>query len=163
MASKSTVKFKIIDHGANELSFQLNTLEGAFVDIGVFGGTKRNADDEVSIALYALYNELGAKKAGKNRNITIPERSFIRSTVDNNRRRYNNFLRKALTAVTLGQKTSEQVLTELGIIIQGDIKKTITELSSPANADSTKAAKKSSNPLIDSGTMRRAIHKRVTI
>ena len=63
----------------------------------------------------------------------------------------------------MGRTTSKQVLTELGIIIQGDIKKTITELKTPENAESTKAAKKSSNPLIDSGTMRRAIHKRVTI
>ncbi len=155
MPTKAKVETVVIDRGEKEFMIQLEKIKGSFVDIGIFGGMKRSAGDEVSIAEYALFNELGTE--------SIHERSFIRSTVDKNKSRYKKIIREGLTDIVLGHTTAKRVLTELGIIIQGDIKKTITELRTPANAPSTIKTKKSSNPLIDTGTMRNAIQKRVTI
>lgn len=155
------VETKIVDRGANRFKAQLKTLSGSFVDIGIFGGIKRGEGSPVSIAEYAFYNEMGARDP--KRNWTLPERSFIRSVIDANGKRYQRFLDEALMDIAFGKTTPERVLKTLGIMIQGDIKKKITELMEPPNALSTIRAKGSSNPLEDTLTMLRAIDHKVTI
>lgn len=150
------VQTVVIDRGMDKFEAQLEKAEGSFTDIGIFGGMARIDGDLTSIALYALINELGAEN--------IPERSFIRSVVDENRVRYNKFITDGLDGIILGRKTVEQVLNELGIIVKGDIKRKITELKEPPNAPSTIRAKRgSTNPLIDTGAMRNAVEYKVTV
>lgn len=155
------VETKVIDRGEKRFKAQLMNLSGSFVDTGFFGGIKRDEGSPVSIAEYAFYNEMGARDP--KRNWTLPERSFIRSVIDANGKKYQLFLNEKLMDIAFGKTTAERVLKTLGIRIEGDIKKKITELMEPPNAPSTIARKKSSNPLIDSGTMRNAVTHKVTI
>lgn len=176
------VRTKIIDRGAERFKGQLDIIAGSHVDIGIFGGIKRSEGDPVSIAEYALYNEMGSSD-GKH----PPERSFIRSTIDQKGKFYQRFLDDGLESIAFGERTSEQVLKELGIIIQEDIKRKIVDLKTPPLAESTKRAKArtikgkvregvdkgkskkavfvagAGNPLIDTGTMLRAIDHKVTL
>ena len=55
----------------------------------------------------------------------------------------------------------EQISEQLGAVAAGEVKKYMTELSSPPNAPSTRRQKGSSNPLIDSGAMRASVNYKV--
>ena len=110
----------------------------------------------------AAVHEFGTTKAGKKKNITIPERSFIRTTMDEKRGQLNTLTDKLLVQVTLGQFKMKRALQILGEFIETSIKRKITILQDPGNAPSTVAKKGSSNPLIDTGRMRNSIrHKTV--
>lgn len=130
--------------------------DGKVVDIGFiragFEGTK------------ALFNEFGTKGAG-GRNAKgqftkrggIPSRPFMRDAFDANSKEYATLLAQGWSAVASGKGSFEGALTEAGILADNDMKRSLTDLSSPPNAPATIALKGSSNPLIDTGVMRNAI------
>ncbi len=88
----------------------------------------------------------------------IPERSFLRSTLIENETKYNELLEKGLTAVTQG-KEPDQILMGIALTLEHDVKEQITNITSPALAPSTIAARKgnSQNPLVDTGLLRSSI------
>lgn len=57
----------------------------------------------------------------------------------------------------------EKALGRAGIFMQGKIQDEITDLETPPNAPSTIAIKGSSNPLIDTGLMRRSVSFQVVV
>lgn len=89
--------------------------------------------------------------------ITIPARSYIRSTVDTNREQYDKKLNELLGRVVDGNLTSFDALEQLGMLVESDIKRKMTTLRTPPNAASTIRKKKSDNPLIDTGHLRNSI------
>ena len=112
----------------------------------------------------ATFNEFGTVRA--------PERSFIRSTMDEERRSLIRLTRDLFFKMGKGKMTTKTALTILGFQIQKLIKKKITDIKSPPNAPSTIEAKKrksgkkkirvinsieTGNPLIDTGLMRNSI------
>lgn len=111
----------------------------------------------------ALVNEFGTNKAGKNKNITIPERSFLRSTyndeVGNVTKRFQQIYKK----VSAGNTNVKQMLGVVGLEQEKAVKQKITDLKTPANAAITIASKGSSNPLIDTGEMRSKIASEVRL
>ena len=126
----------------------LPELKGA----GIKTGIQTDAgvgDDGVSIAEYAAFNEFGTR--------TAPERSFIRSTADSERRKWNAALDKMLLEAIEGKRSLDSALGIVGQLTERDIKRTIRSLSEPANAQATIEIKGSSNPLIDTGTMLNSI------
>ena len=122
-------------------------LKDASIKTGI--QTDAGENDGVSIAEYAAFNEFGTR--------TIPERSFIRSTADSERRKWNSALDKMLTEVIEGKRSLDNGLGIVGLLTERDIKRTIRNLSEPANAQTTIEIKGSSNPLIDTGTMLNSI------
>lgn len=122
-------------------------------------------DEDSAIAEYGFYNEFGTD--------TIPERSFIRSTFDENRGKYLRALDRLLQKSMTSASPIKSALTKLGIKQRNDIIKKITKLKLPANALSTQRAKGRSlskgkkktvlvdNPLIDTGIMRGTIRFRI--
>lgn len=105
-------------------------------------------DADPTLAEIAAYNEFG---------LGVPERSFLRSTVDAHRGRYIAHLRRGLMRWIDTGEPMEAVLEELGAIAAGDVKDTIRDLTAPPNADATIRKKGSSNPLIDTGRLRQSI------
>lgn len=106
-------------------------------------------DDGTPIAQVAFINEFG----GDN----IPPRPFMRRTLKENQKKWKKIV---------GEKIEDNFdivasAKYVANIIKGDIQEMITELKTPPNAPSTIAKKKSSNPLIDTGTMRTAIQYKV--
>lgn len=112
-------------------------------------------DDGPTVVEKAAANEFGTARA--------PERSFLRSTFDENRRKYAVALHKGLTKVIDGEEDFERVFLQLGEVVVGDVQEKITSLRDPPNADETIDFKGSDNPLIDSGQMRQSIRSKVTI
>ena len=119
-----------------------------FTKIGILGSGE--ADEEgTTVIEYGSYNEFGTKD--------IPERSYIRSTVDERKRRIFGKAFNLQRDIFEGRMSITKALGIMGTLIKGNIVQKIVDLRSPANADSTIRAKGSSNPLIDSGRLRQSI------
>lgn len=110
------------------------------VDVGFF---------TPEIAERAVHNEFGTK--------TIPERSFIRTTVDKNKKKYLKRMTKAAERIALDGIDPSKALIPTANQLRNDLINAIITLKSPPNAPSTILAKGSSNPLVDRGEMQRAI------
>ncbi len=159
MAKNGTTK--VIDKGFKKIRKDLKKTDGATVDVGILDG---NVDDNFTAADLAATMEFGTKHAGPNRNIVIPERSFFRSTFDDNKQKYVRVLKSLLIDVLQETKTVEGSLALFGERVVGDVKRKITAIKSPANAPSTIAGKGFDNPLIETGlNLRARIKKRVKL
>lgn len=93
----------------------------------------------------------------------IPERSFLRSTFDAQRKKYQKFMtnglrREVVEVAKTGQTGPENLtLKRLGLVVEGDVKKRIAEGIAPPLSPVTIGRKKSSKPLIDTGQLRASI------
>lgn len=93
----------------------------------------------------------------------VPERSFIRAFIDENRDMIQKDVRAVLkkAALSNGSFTVEHGLKLLGTKYEGLIKGRISDGIPPPNSDATIARKGSSKPLIDTGQGRAAISHEV--
>ena len=126
------------------------------VDIGI------HAFSGQELVTIASTNEFGTTRAGKNNSVTIPARPFVRSTVDENREKYENMAKVLWGKIVDGGITISKGLGLAGLMIETDIRKKIVDLRDPPNAPATlhpsvggtnPRGKKSDNPLIDEGTL----------
>jgi len=147
------VSTKEINKGYREAMEEMQKVKrGPHVKVGTQGatGSRKHPEGEgATITDIATYNEFGTK--------TIPERSFIRSTMDDERENLLKMNRKLFFLMAAGKITTARALKILGLVIQSKIKAKITNLREPPNAPRTIAKKGSSNPLIDTGTLRNSI------
>lgn len=120
----------------------------AEVVIGVQAGEVN--DDSQLIAEYAAYNEFGTEK--------IPERSFMRSSFDENLPAIKADMDRRYGQVVDGSITARQALGLIGLRHQDQIKDKIDTNIPPPNAPATIEAKGSSHTLIDTGAMKNSIH-----
>ena len=142
--------------GAIELLNQAKKMKGSHVSIGVHETEgSETYPNGAKVSEVAFWNEYGT--------VTAPERSFIRSTVDENRRMLNELTKKLLVKITKGDLTTEKALEKLGFLIQTKIQKKILELNDPKNAPRTIAAKGFNNPLVDSRRLWRSIAYQVVL
>lgn len=147
---------RVVDRGGAKLARFARNLRGpgAAVLVGVQGkeakATHRTEDGEEAqtVGEIASQHELG---------LGVPERSWLRDWVDENRAQIQEDLRRAMRLVLLGRMTKEQAVSLLGVKYVGEIQARISAGIDPANAPSTIARKGSSTPLIDTGQFRSAI------
>ena len=134
---------------------------GDLDDVGVLVGIRQDKGSQVpeggttTLAGYASANEFGA--VNSDGSVRVPERSFLRSTLDENEGRYGDGLERALGAVVDGTDTVEHAFGIVGERAVGDVRRKIGGRVPPPNAPSTIRRKKSSMPLIDSGHLRQSI------
>ncbi len=150
------VRVKRVDRGwkkARRLIKQPRVL----ISVGVQGreGNAKSGDEDgaPSVADVAAINELG---------LGVPERSFLRSTIDAGRGKYAKLLRGIGQAAIEGKINLRAGAGIIGEVVVGDVKQSISNGIPPPNAESTIVAKGSSTPLIDSGQMRGSITSKVT-
>ncbi|HAP4705140.1 TPA: hypothetical protein IUX20_000214 [Enterococcus faecalis] len=93
--------------------------------------------------------------------ITIPERSFIRSTFDELAKAWSDYALNLVKKLIAGKMTAEELTNKVGARMQRDIQRTIRNLSYPPNSPITVNNKKSSNPLIDTGKLRQSVTYKV--
>lgn len=93
--------------------------------------------------------------------VTIPERSFMRSTFDEKEGSWSKFAADQLGKVLDGSLHPDRFFERIGQRIVADIQQKIKDINDPPNAGVTKARKGSSSPLIDSGRLRQAVTYRV--
>lgn len=121
------------------------------VKIGVLEKSGNHDEAQgLTVADVASFNEFGTE--------TIPERSFIRSTVD---LKFNSYVEKSRmlqSKCVLQALSVKKALSVLGELIRADIINTINSGVEPENAPSTIASKRSSKPLIDSGQLKQSIN-----
>lgn len=98
------------------------------------------------VANVAKDNEFGRAK--------IPPRPFFRNCNSQNQKKWFDFFGKNLIA----GKGLNNCYELLGEMIRSDIILSINRFTTPPNAPSTIAKKKSSHPLIDSGKMRQSVN-----
>ena len=148
MPSKVIVR----DFGYARILKELNRTDGVFVTVGVHGEA---GSRQVQIA---TFHELGTPGG------LIPQRSFIRSTVDGRRKDIAEVQTKSLDKIVDGKATAEDAAGIVGLWVENAIKKKITsgDPAWPPLKDATIARKGSSRPLIDTGQLRASITHVVT-
>lgn len=159
MAKKNTVKWVEMDRGYARIRrvMRQSGFRGAVVDVGIVGPSATHPRGELTNADLAQLHEFGGPADPETGERNPPERSFIRSTLDENRPANRRFLRKAAETVVYKGADLGQVLDLYGMRLVGQIRQRIASRIPPPLADSTIRRKGSSVPLIDSGELRRAI------
>ena len=114
------------------------------------------------VMMKAIYNHFGTEETVKltngsiSQSVVIPARPFLSISFDANASEYNSILRSEAKKILSDGKDSGLTMSKLGILAEGHVRTTITNLKEPANAASTIKKKGSSNPLVDSGEMKNA-------
>ena len=118
----------------------LKRLQDSSITVGVHkdAGSYESGESVVDVA---TYNEFGTPD--------IPERSFLRSTIGNNRAKYKGEFEKAYLEAIRGGMNLRAAAGFIGNVARDDIKKTIKDMKEPGNAPSTIAKKGFDNPLIE--------------
>lgn len=143
------------DHGAAAMLARARSLRGARVKVGVLDDATKEGHDggsvEMSLLEVAAVHEFGAPSAG------IPQRSFVRATVDEQRPEIER-LQKALAAQVLAGKLDPSAALELlGAKVAAMVQTRIAAGIGPALKPETIARKGSSKPLVDTGQLRSSI------
>ena len=115
------------------------------VKVGFFSTARY--ENGTPVAAVAAWNEFGTE--------TIPERPFFRNALAESERSVGRILQGGLD--TKKMVVGEQLTGRVGAHVQGMIRDSITALKEPPNAPSTVRAKGSSDPLLDTGTLRNSV------
>lgn len=125
----------------SEISKELKPLaDENQLKVGFFETSKYQ--NGIYVADVAKNNEFGT--------LEIPSRPFFRNAIENNSKKWVNFLAQDLVK----SENAEISYNRLGEVARGDIVKSINQTNSPANSPLTIKAKGSSKPLIDTGFLR---------
>ena len=140
------------DKGFKKIMREIKRTKPEFVmKVGIQGSDAAEDREGINQASLALIHEFGAPEAG------IPERSFLRSTVDRNRNKYLKILKNAAADLSIGKGLKAR-LELLGVVIVADVVKTIDQsIGLVGLKDATVRRKGSSKPLIDTGTLKGSI------
>lgn len=140
------------DLGMQRIKKEFASLGKHEVTVGVHGKDATGyaeQEEQLTTAQVAFWNEFGTK--------TIPERSFLRSTVAENESKYIKLDERLIGLIIDGKLDTKQASEVLGQQVKKDVQQKIVDLHTPPNSPKTIAAKGSSNPLIDTGQMRQSI------
>lgn len=148
------MNIRVLEDNFPQLQQVVADLSKYRLEIGIFGEDDGSGKSYVMIANVHEFGVVISKPSG---NIVIPERSFMRSTFDEKEREWAKFMEGRLRKVLNFDMTVEQMYEQVGAKAASDIQRKIRDLDTPPNAESTIEKKGSSNPLIDSGDMRRRI------
>ena len=85
----------------------------------------------------------------------------MRGGFDENEDKMLNLIKRFMPEILEGWIPVDVMLNALGMEMSGYIQKYAKNLNSPANSDTTKASKRSSNPLLDTGRLIGAIRHEV--
>ena len=132
-------KNDLLDAVLQKLKLQFGT-----VDVGFFKGTHTYPNGK-DVTTVARDNDQGTKN--------IPERPFM---IPAGNKAANKTINITVHSIA-GEMDEQQALSKAGELFVGFIQKEITNLKEPPNAESTILKKGSSNPLIDSGDMRKSV------
>ena len=128
-----------------QISQALQELENYDVQIGVF-------DDEEMI-LIASVHEYGS--------LNVPERSFIRSALDENHQRIDREKERLLGDVLDLRISAYRYYERLGQLMVNIIQERMDQVRTPPLQPETRENRTGSNPLVDTGELQSSIEYRV--
>jgi len=129
------------------------------IDVGFFETDKY--PDGTPVSLVAAVHELGFPDKG------IPSRPFMRMAYKDKKEDWNRLAGELFTQVAAGKMDWDKALNQIGLVIVGDIKQSITDNTFEPLADSTIAARArrskshTDKPLIDTSRMLTSIKHKV--
>lgn len=128
---------------------------GITAEVGIFAPDSTNQyPDGATVIEAAVYNEFGTAD--------IPERSFLRSTVDENKGAYADLSAQIIRhAIIVGDDNIDRGMADLADEMRDDTRRKIRTLRTPRNAPSTAKAKGFDNPLVETGLLERSVSGRV--
>lgn len=101
--------------------------------------------DGTSVIMVGTVHEFGSPSKG------IPQRSYLRSTMRENRKKYLKLFFSLSKKIILGKLSKKKALNLIGAKVQSDVVQKITDLKEPA------LVSREGNPLIDTGHLRQSI------
>ena len=156
MAVKGHIKRKSHNGGIEQLQKSVKDAKGrSVVKVGIQeeAGGHKESEGALSVADVASFHEFGTEH--------IPERSFIRMPIQDNKKELQELQRKLLRDTILGSKSIGESLAIIGEKAQSDMIAAINAGIEPELDPATIAAKGSSTPLIDSGQLKQSIRYKV--
>ncbi len=127
------------------------------VTAGVHGEDKGRTEGAINNVGLAAIHELGSRLAG------IPERSFIRLTVDEKLKTWERLLARLGGSIYALELSTQQALDIVGLRMASDMQRTISKQPSswPDIKDATKLRKASEKMLIDTRELLKSIKHKV--
>lgn len=136
MKSKTKVK-RQPDKGIKKIEELAKNMKGVGSIRAGLPSNSNNYPDGTSVIMVGAVHEFGSPEKG------IPQRSFMRTTVVENKKKYKKDAAKLMKKAVLGKVTFEKVSDILGLTLQTDIREKIRTLKSP------KLKYRKGNPLVD--------------
>ena len=129
---------------------ELNKQKEVVLRVGFFKNAKY--DDGTQVASVAAINNFGSRtKTGK---VGIPARPFFTQAMDIYKKNQSRIIKDKFKP----NKDQKKSISEVGEIIQNTIQKRITDLKTPPKSAKTlKLHPTKTNPLINTGLMRRSV------
>ena len=91
------------------------------------------------------------------KSVTIPPRPFLRTTKSQFNDKWVGILQKQTSQILVGQSTADETIEMIGKQAVKEMKKIISQFSTPPNANLTQQLKGFNNPLIDTGKMMESV------
>lgn len=166
---KVTAKYTEVDKGYNKLKQSLARLSRSqnTVDVGLFGqGTvketskSKKKNDKVTapeLVIIGATHEFGSPQNN------IPERSYLRATLQEHKDEVTALFSQTLPELLLKSQDPKKFLDKVGVWFTGLVQKKIVTGPFKKLKQKTIDAKGSSKPLIDTGRMRQSITYRVKV
>ena len=144
MRSKVKIKKKPLNATA-ELEKIAKSMSGPnSVKVGLPKGSN-DYPDGTSVIMVGTVHEFGSPSKG------IPQRSFLRSTIIENRRVYKKLFKKLSKKIIGGEINTNKALSLIGLQVQGDVIEKISSGISPA------LKSREGTPLNDTGHLKQSI------
>lgn len=144
------------DRGRRDLMRRLRKTGKSFVKVGIFGNdaSEPHAGSNKSNVEIAGFHEFGTN--------TIPQRSYLRATVDAEETRIKNLQRKIARGIIKRRITEEKGLALIGEFLVGKMQKRIQggippKLKPATIRRKTVQGKKGTTPVIDTGQVVQSI------
>lgn len=148
----------VIDKGANRILAERDKLHKSFAKIGVQGSESSKSHKEaetgkpgINLVKLATIHEFGAPKA------KIPQRSYIRTTMDERRAEFRQMGDKLVDSLLAQQLSAKGLLARMGIVIESAIKAKMPKTKALKASTIRSRIKKSATPLVDTGQLRASI------
>ncbi len=142
------VRIQDKDLGYGSMRQRMKQMAGSYTKVGVQENSKEQ-DGVSDLVIVAASNEFGTD--------TIPERSFIRSTFEENRDRLAEISAAEADAILTGKKDVKTSLHLMGEFHAGQIQAKIHSHPPPENAPATIGRKGSTGTLVDTGNLAQSI------
>ena len=101
--------------------------------------------DGTSVIMVGAVHEFGSPSRG------VPQRSYLRSTLNTKRPNYKEMFKKLGRQIVQGTLSKKKALGLLGLQLQTDVREKITDIDTP------ELKHREGNPLIDTGHLRDSI------
>ena len=144
----SNLQVKFDDKALKQLKAKLKSVQ---IVVGLPKGTRSHDESGESLIEIGATHEFGSRTKG------IPERSFIRSTINESVEEYKKVSQTQAVHFLEGKQSLDATVEKIGIWGQSKIKKKFRNNNWAPNSRTTIALKGSSRPLIDTGQLLQSI------